>query len=213
MHRLNRGDAPACLGRYQHGRNTWRDLTSEDRAEIWQALEAMQGQRCAYCESQLTADKRHIEHFVPRSRYPQHTFDWGNLFGSCDRQDSCGHHKDRKGKPYDDADLLKPDVDDPDHYLIFVSDGTIKVRQHLNDYERRRASETLRVFNLDAEGGALRHMRRSAVAGYLQTAEELWSLKGELPEQEWQELLQAELDAMTNQPFVTAIRHTLCALS
>jgi uncharacterized protein (TIGR02646 family) len=213
MHRLNRGQTPLCLSKYQHGRNNWRDLTDQDREEIWQALEAMQGSRCAYCEAGITQYRRHIEHFVKKGRNPRVTFQWENLFGSCNREDSCGKYKDHSASPYSDADLLKPDVDDPDDFLIFVHDGTIQPRQNLDAVQQRRAEETLRVFNLDAEHGALRQMRKAATSGYLQTAETLWALAEEFDDDEWQQLLDAELAAIADLPFVTAIRHTLCQMS
>lgn len=212
MHKLQRGAAPACLDRYQHGRDNWGDLSGKDKAEIWQKLEAMQGKRCAYCEIAIIEGHRHIEHFIQKGRDPRVTFQWSNIFGSCNRNESCGRHKDSCGT-YNAADLLKTDVDDSDDFLVFVSDGTIVPRVGLDAAQRRRAKETLRVFNLDAQNGALRQMRRSAVAGYIQTAEELWSLRHEFPEDEWQQLLDKELTDTAYLPFVTAIHHTLRRMS
>lgn len=213
MHLLTRGHAPDCLKNYQHGRDNWRDLNNNDRIELWQALETMQGNRCAYCEAELQQGRRHIEHFVQKGRDPRVTFQWDNLFGSCNRQDTCGKHKDHDAGHYHAADLLKPDIDDPDDFFVFVPDGTIYPRQWLNAEQQCRAEETLRVFNLDAEHGALRRMRKAATAGYLQTAETLWSLVDEFSDEEWQSLLDEELAAIEHLPFVTAIRHTLCRVS
>lgn len=213
MHKLRRGAAPACLSHYQHGRDNWGAVCRDDKAEIWQALEVMQSQRCAYCEAAIAEGNRHIEHFVQKGRDPRVTFKWDNLFGSCNREDSCGKYKDHRAGAYNPADLLKPDAVDPDHYLVFVADGTIQLRAGLNDADRQRASETLRVFNLDAQHGALRHMRQRETAGYVPIAEELWALFDELSEDEWQQLLDDELAATAHLPFVSAIRHTLCRMS
>lgn len=208
MHKLQRGRSPACLAHYQHGRNIWSDMTPDRKSAIWTELEAMQGQRCAYCEADISNDQKHIEHFRQCSRYPQGTFDWNNLFGSCNREDTCGKHKDRCGQ-YNPADLIKPDVDDPECFFIFVSDGTIAVRHGLNAQDHHRAAETLRIFNLDARHGPLRRMRQQAVAGYLRTGEELWELATECPREEWQSLLDSELGATAHLPFATAIKHVL----
>lgn len=213
MHKLQRGAAPACLSHYQHGRDNWGAVRRDDKVEIWLALEAMQSQRCAYCEAAIAEGNRHIEHFVQKGRDPRVTFQWGNLFGSCNREDTCGKYKDHCAGVYNPADLLKPDVDDPDHYFVFVADGTIQLRAGLNDADRQRASETLRVFNLDAQHGALRHMRQRETAGYVPIAEELWALLDEFSEDEWQQLLDDELAATAHLPFVSAIRHTLCRTS
>lgn len=210
MHRLNRGAAPACLAGYQYGVHQWANgiPASPEKAEIWTCLEGMQQSRCAYCEAALVDGDKHIEHFRQRSRHPAGTFDWTNLFGSCNRKDTCGKHKDSCGL-YNHADLLKPDVDDPDDFLVFVSDGTIVAREGLQPNQRNRATETLRVLNLDAEHGALRHMRKQAAAGYLQMAEEFRQFSTEFDEAEWRPLLEQELAAIAQLPFVTVIRHAL----
>jgi len=210
MHILNRGAAPACLATYQYGLHQWASgiPTSPEKSDIWACLEAMQQSRCAYCEANLVDGDKHIEHFRQRSRHPAGTFEWTNLFGSCNRKDACGKHKDSCG-PYNPADLLKPDVDNPDDFLVFVNDGTIVPKDGLPLNAWQRASETLRVFNLDAKHGALRHMRRAAAAGYLQTAEEFRSFAAEFDEADWHPLLDQELASISDLPFVTAIRHAL----
>lgn len=169
----------------------------------------MQGQRCAYCEAAISPGYRHVEHFEQRHRRAALTFAWSNLFGSCNRGESCGKHKDHRAGAYNPAHLVKPDVDDPDHFFVFVADGTIQVRDGLSASDERRAKETLRIFNLDAEGGALRHMRRAAAFGYQQTAEEIWMMADEFTEAELRQLIETELNITCHLPFATAIRHTL----
>ena len=92
---------------------------------------------------------------------------------------------------------------------MFVSDGTIAARSTLSDHARRRADETLRILNLDARHGALRERRRQAAAGYLQTAQELQKIAETFDESEWQPFLEAELETIQDEPFVTVIRHAL----
>ena len=83
MQKLKRGDCPTVLTKRQkseaRGRAAWRTLSLEEKRAIWVALEAMQGTRCAYCETDTTEGKRHIEHFRPLSQYPKQTFNWSNL--------------------------------------------------------------------------------------------------------------------------------------
>lgn len=208
MHKLDRSCAPACLARFKHGRDNWSAVSKQDKAEIWAALEAMQGPRCAYCEAGITPDSRHIEHFVQKDRRPALTFAWDNLFGSCNREDSCGKHKDRL-PPYDAAALIKPYLDDPDDYFVFTSLGTIAVRSGLSPAQQRRAEETLRVFNLDAEHGALRYQRQQAAVGYVQDAEFFAEMALLLPEADWLPALQKVLSDVSELPFATTIRHVL----
>ncbi|AVP96204.1 TIGR02646 family protein [Ahniella affigens] len=213
MHKLNRGPAPACLRHYQADIHQWSKgvPTCAEKSDIWACLDVMQRGRCAYCEAELAHTDKHIEHFRQRSRYPAGTFDWSNLFGSCNRSDSCGRHKDSCGQ-YNHADLVKPDQDDPDDYFVFVSDGTIAPRKGLSPSDSVRAHETLRVMNLDAAHGALRHMRRQAAIGYLQTAEEFQQFANAFDESEWRSMLDEELAAIANLPFVTTIRHALLGI-
>jgi uncharacterized protein (TIGR02646 family) len=208
LHKLQRGAAPECLANFRHGIDAWSDVTAEEKTEIWRNLESMQGLRCAYCEAHIERGKRHIEHFRQRGRFAEGTFDWTNLFGSCDHEKCCGKHKDRCGM-YDPADIVKPDEEDPDDFFVFVSDGTIDVRRGLSARDEHRARETLRVLNLDAHGGRLRQMRRSAIAGHLHTVDEIRELAENLPPELWMPELQRELHSIAELPFVTAIRHAL----
>jgi uncharacterized protein (TIGR02646 family) len=209
MHSFDRSacPAPTCLAGYRHGTHSWDDVSSDDKKEIRARLEVMQGRRCAYCEGDLDALDQHIEHFRRKCHYPALTFDWSNLFWSCDRLDSCGHFKDHGAGPYNVADLINPCIDDPDTFFIFRSDGTISIRRDLSGADQWRARETLRVFSLDAEGGRLRGMRKRAVSGYVISANEAFEA-GFLPE-EIQEYFARELEYTEGQPFCTAIRHVL----
>lgn len=213
MHKLKRPEAPDCLVKFKHGKNNWNDLSFEDKFQIWQILDQMQQNLCAYCESSLATENTenrnaHIEHFHQRSRFPKRIFEWSNLFGSCNRQESCGIHKDRL-PPYTPEDLIKMDEENPDIFFLFVIDGSISLRKNLTERQTHRAKETLRIFNLNPQHGALRHMRKAAVQGYLQTAEDIFEMASNFDEDEWWPLLEAELQATEHLPFTTAIRHIL----
>jgi len=211
MHQLDRSyvPSPVCLSRYQHGRDNWNNLSDADRQEIRVALEVMQGRRCAYCECSLDAHHgQHIEHFLQRGRYPQGTFDWNNLFWSCERDNSCGKHKDGCDS-YNHDDLIKPDVEDPEQFFLFVSNGSIALRASLTAAQQHRAKETLRILNLDAQWGPLRHMRQRAARGYIQVVEDIMEMAAIHPPDVRQPLLEQELDQSRSLPFCTAIKHVL----
>ncbi len=207
MHKLNRGNAPICLKNYQHGKHKWGSdkhgnpiPTIEERAEIWTALETMQGTRCAYCETIISEENRHIEHFQQRNRYPQGTFEWKNLFGSCNQKGCCGDYKDKCGE-YDPADLIKPDVDNPEDFFLFTSDGSIQIRTELNTTDRKRAEETIRVFNLNQN--RLINTRNNLYKRYRSMRN--YFLKNR---KNWADYVNAEL-SQPSQPFVTTIKHAL----
>jgi uncharacterized protein (TIGR02646 family) len=199
--------APPCLGGYHHGTHSWKDVGPDQKAEIRAHLETMQGRRCAYCEGDIDSLGQHIEHFRRKSLHRALTFDWDNLFWSCDQTDSCGHFKDHGAGPYNVADLINPCCDDPDAFFIFQADGTISVRHGLPEVDQRRATETLRVFSLDAKWGRLRAMRKAAVSGYVDDANTAFN-EGWSPD-DIRTLFRAELEIARNLPFYTAIRHVL----
>ncbi|MCV2350400.1 retron Ec78 anti-phage system effector HNH endonuclease PtuB [Paucibacter sp. Y2R2-4] len=215
MQKLNRPlEIPGGLDRYTPQMHTWcmASPTPDERQAIWEALNTMQGQRCAYCETALKTDssQRHIEHFRQRSRYRLGTFDWNNLFGSCNRIETCGDHKDKCGD-YNHNDLIKPDIENPDTFLVFDAHGGVSPGARLDVEAQRRAKETIRILNLN--GGGLRQIRETAAKGYLQTLESWEQISQSFPESEWRPLVEAELVnelAMTDQlPHATAIRHVL----
>lgn len=208
MKKLTRGNAPACLSHFQHGRDNWNDVGTEQKAAIWEGLFAMQGHRCAYCECNIENCDRHIEHFIQKGRVPAETFNWANLFGSCCISGTCGSLKDRVGT-YNHAHVIKPDIDDPDDFLLFVSDGTIQPLEGLTAGQEERANTTLRVLGLHHKNGQLRNMRRLEVQGHIQTAEFLAEFAAADPKNEfgWREELRVELSKVADLPFSTAIRH------
>jgi hypothetical protein len=104
---------------------------------------------------------------------------------------------------YQLADLIKPDEEDPEKLLLFLSDGTVAIRLNLAPGDQHRAKETIRVFNLNA--ASLINQRRQAVQGYLSIIEE----QSVLSNAEWREYIAEELQGAAEQAFVTAIRHIL----
>jgi hypothetical protein len=77
--------------------------------------------KCAYCESNITTvTYGEIEHFRPKSRYAERTFDWRNLLLSCNICNNAGHKGDRF--PLDDQG--RPLLIDP-------TDGATDISAHL----------------------------------------------------------------------------------
>ncbi|MGO2452623.1 retron Ec78 anti-phage system effector HNH endonuclease PtuB [Pseudomonas taetrolens] len=201
-------DPPSGLRRYRHGQDAWSATcpTQEERRAIWLELDLMQGSRCAYCEGPMGEGNRHIEHFRQRRSYPQGTFDWSNLFGSCNRAGTCGKAKDQCGT-YPPGMLIKPDIEDPDAFLVFTPGGTVEPRAGLSVGDHLRASETIRILALD---GALNQIRRAELCGYIQTMEYFVEYAEAFPDEEdWVEELEREVRETAHLPYATAIRHVL----
>jgi len=210
MHKLVRGPEPACLRRYRDSGITWDDK-SNDKASVHEALQEMQGYFCAYCEASIVNhDNRHIEHFRKRQRFPQKTFEWGNLFWSCSNSCSCGRYKDSGAAGgYSSHDLIKPDEDDPEDFFLFLATGKIEVRAGLPSDMLRKAEETLRVFNLNGMNSGLVSRRRNAVKGYRDSLYGM--LQGEMlnNSDERAGFIDLLLESARNSEFFTAIKHAL----
>lgn len=218
MHKLVRDPVPPLgLDRYQYGRDNWgrsksepgkRIPTDEEVDAIWEKLDAMQGGRCAYCEAEIASPRRKIEHFRQRDphRYPEGTFEWSNLFGACTRKATCDDHKDKCGD-YPPEVLIKPDIEDPDRFLVFVTDGSVYARSSLSAQDLRRANETIRILGLN--NGALQQIRQSQIAGYKQTATYFAEMAEHFLQDQWLPLLEEEVQRTAHLPFATAIRHVL----
>ena len=208
MHRLHRDTArrPECLGRFRHGEQAWDAVTSEDKQEIRECLEGMQGRRCAYCEASIDDLGCHIEHFRRRRVFPTLTFEW-DLLMSCGKGDCCGHYKDSKGWPYNPDDLVNPTVDEPDDFFCFRESGVIDVRPN-DDLRARRARETIRVLNLDHRG-RLRPMRARQLQWYKNMDPDVFDELMDLSDEDRREYIEEELNATASQPFCSIIRHFL----
>lgn len=231
MHKLIRKAVPApeCLGNYDYRTQTWDHLHPACKRQVRLALQRMQAQhcraddaddaeyviwglRCAYCQSQIFYGG-HIEHFRRKNRrrpdaYPELTFVWDNLFLACGATEHCGHYKDRpSAAPYDPDDLIKPDEYDPDAFLFFHSRGQVLVRDRadLVDADRHRASETIRVFNLNC--AYLRGARLKALNAYIKRNPGLIDDLMTFDEGLRHEYIRSEIEATKWDPFSTTIKH------
>jgi uncharacterized protein (TIGR02646 family) len=221
MHKLDREavDVPECLRAPAAGR-TYKDLHRDEIAQIRAALLDVQKSRCAYCE-RLTGGESHeghVEHFQQQSPAhaagaPNRSLDWTNLFWSCRDQRTCGKHKDNCTKNsgqfrrYEPDDLIDPAQEDPDLFLFFAADGTVHVREGLDEAAARRAAETIRVFQLK-DSALLCQARKAAVEPFARSAQFFLAAGPELL-RKW---ASSEIPAVAAAPFGTAIKHFLLSV-
>lgn len=220
MLRIDRvvADAVSCLEQHDPDLLTWDELDPTCKKQLRGALQALQADRCAYCEGPLHGSG-HIEHLFRKRLYRHLTFRWDNLFLSCDDSEHCGHFKDRRGAPpYDPRDLLKPDVDDSRRYFYFHSNGVLRIRSGTSAGEAARAVETIRVFSLDHDG--LVAERRTAARRYTTVLKRNLGIEGDLKSalESWYEELGDELFAewvgeelvkTEREPFASTLRDLL----
>lgn len=115
--RQQRADKEHAIGTL-HVEKSWRSACQTLKIRIVRSsLKQMAGgrQRCMYCSDSAGTD---IEHFWPKSTYPERMFQWMNLLMCCT---GCG--RDCKGSkfPLDHGQpaLLDPTVEDPWKFLDF----------------------------------------------------------------------------------------------
>ncbi|GAA1021406.1 HNH endonuclease [Acrocarpospora pleiomorpha] len=95
----------------------WTRLDRGLKNEIQAILASMSSglERCMYCEDSQGTD---IEHFRPKSSFPEHTFSWLNYLLACTR---CNSNYKRTKFPLDAQNeplLINPTKDDPSSHLL-----------------------------------------------------------------------------------------------
>jgi uncharacterized protein (TIGR02646 family) len=104
---VSAGDRERATARYRH-------------AEVRVALEQMFRGKCAYCESYiLHITYAHIEHFRPKSRFPELTFSWENLLLACGICNSSRFKADRFPEAADGGPIVDPCTEEPEDHLVF----------------------------------------------------------------------------------------------
>lgn len=101
---------------------------------------------CAFCDGSTGLESREtVEHFRPKSQFPELAYVWHNLFPCCDRCQSL------KREQFDEL-LLKPDEVGyrfENHFLLNYKTGELAPLPHV-DVERQRCAEiTIRMYGLN----------------------------------------------------------------
>ena len=129
-----------------------------------------------------------------------------NLFLSCDSHKHCGHYKDGPSTGcYNPADLVKPDIDDPDQFFYFHSSGEARPRSGINTDQSIRAKETIRVFNLNCS--VLKAARRRILSRYEKKEPDILETLMEFGEEDRKQFIDDEIKATQTEPYWTVIKH------
>jgi len=106
----------------------WEMQGNQAFQEVRSTLKAMAAglERCMYCEDSAGTD---IEHFWPKSEYPERAFNWDNYLLACS---SCNSNHKRERFPLDAAGaplLIDPTAEDPrDHLALSPRTGQYVAR-------------------------------------------------------------------------------------
>lgn len=121
--RVSRADDPQT-----EARKLWRSKNNQAFREIKATLTEMAPGRvrCMYCEDSQGTD---IEHFYPKTTFPQKAFEWENYLLACSH---CNSNEKRDEFPLDADDrplLIDPTAEDPlDHLALSPRTGKYRPR-------------------------------------------------------------------------------------
>ena len=170
-----RSEAPECLTVTDP--STW-PLSKACYAQTRERLFKASGDRCAFCDGLMKiTSKATVEHFRPKSKFPNLKAEWGNLFPCCDQCQSA------KLEKFDEA-LLKPDEASYNFLKYFVCNfrtGEIEIDPNITPDEQLRAAITTQIYGLNATArcNARRKERRhwlAEVSQFGQSSVELTNL-------------------------------------
>ena len=124
--------------------------------EIREALCAVTDRRCAYCDGPIgTESLNTIDHFKPKSKFPDHAYEWTNLFPACG---VCQSHKSNKWLD----GLLKPDVIGYEPQRYFRANhrtGDIEPHPNADASDQQRAVDAIGLFKLNLSDRAERRRK------------------------------------------------------
>ncbi len=160
MRKLQRPTAPDCLiENTRHWTETFITARQQNAAHkfSWRSqpcyrtirthLVDMTQAHCAFCDGSVGAESLEtIEHFRPKSRFPELAYRWDNLFLCCNACQAA------KGEHFDDK-LLKPDHDDYHFHRYFVNNyrtGELEPNPAATTEDQERARTTLALYRLNS---------------------------------------------------------------
>lgn len=125
-------------------------LTAEYKANgtpVWRkdwivdALLSATHNKCAFSEMRLNEEGKYmqVEHFYPKSKYPDDVVEWTNLLPICNVCNSKKWNWDTRQKP-----LVNPMDDEPKDYF-FIRNGRINARNKSD----RKATDTIEQYDLN----------------------------------------------------------------
>lgn len=142
----------------KHKPQNWDSLDSGVRTNTRKyILENEQFNQCAYTELHLKYENNnsHIEHLKRKSSafFPELTFEWSNLFVSCNSDDFGGKYKDEtylKGKSkVDNKLILNVSLEKPKDFYKLTNWGELLLKDVLKGIEKSKAEKTIEAFNLN----------------------------------------------------------------
>ena len=154
-------------------RPRWNRVPTAIKGAVKRSLMQEQGFICCYCESRLSINDCHVEHFRPIKGHSAHQLCYENLHCSCQGDTDPGeprHCVHGKGRWYDENLLISPLDEGCEGRFGFTADGRIFPRLE----DDTAAEATIRRLQLDLP--KLRALRAAALdVLYEFSKEEIWT--------------------------------------
>lgn len=149
MIKINRTEKPSELTDEIQQKLT-DDFKKDNKKTVWNkpyirnALFKMSNGKCCYCEVKLAEEGKdmHVEHFHPKSKYPDEVVNWENLLPACKR---CNVSKSTHDT-YEE-EIINPSIDNPKDYL-YMSNYWYKCK-NTNEKDKKKAKDTIDVLSLN----------------------------------------------------------------
>lgn len=116
--------------------------------EIKKVLSKMFNGKCAFCESYIEhIDYGDIEHFKPKSKFPESAVEWENLLLSCKKCNDKGQKGDSWPEEIEGGLLINPCDEDPSDFFEFIFD--VKTNATIIKPKNRRGQTSEKVYGLN----------------------------------------------------------------
>lgn len=121
-----------------------RLLSHYRHKDIQAALFASSHYKCAFCEC-IPGESSHIEveHFEPKSLYPNLTFEWDNFLPTCRICNEEKSNTDTRANP-----IINPAIEDPEQLLTY---SFLRIKPLAGSGQEQKAQQTIDVCNLNCE--------------------------------------------------------------
>ena len=104
--------------------------------------------KCAFCESYIEhIDYGDIEHFKPKSKFPESAVEWENLLLSCKKCNDKGQKGDSWPEEIEGGLLINPCDEDPSDFFEFIFD--VKTNATIIKPKNRRGQTSEKVYGLN----------------------------------------------------------------
>lgn len=168
MRKLKRIASPACLeenciawtqdfilARQENPIYCFRWRSDSCYQELRKVLSTMTQGRCSFCDGSVGSESREtVEHFRPKSLFPELAYTWVNLFICCDVCQGKGDHFDEL--------LLKPDDASYSFERYFINNyksGELEPNPAADERDQLCALVTIRLYQLNKDTRKLLRLR------------------------------------------------------